>query len=135
MKATAFLSLFLLLFAAVVHAQIVTNGDYQPDKPFVYETVSFPNADACEQVTIQTKHPEQLAAIEFKATDRYLAESWSNGENTDGKFPMNFSVPPGKVKIRFKKKGEDWKLVEADLLKGKPLVINLENSCISSPNG
>lgn len=136
MKTPTFCSLLLLLLATGLRAQIATAGDYRPEKPFARETVSFHNPNDCEQVIIQTKHPEQLLAIEFIATDAYLAQSWSTGQKPDKvQFPMKFSVLPGKVNVRFKKKGENWRTMEADLYKGKPLVINLEEAGVFSPNG
>lgn len=126
------LGLFLSVFS--LHGQIVACGDYEPQRAYVFETVSFPNADDCEQIDIQCKNPELITDFEFRSSDTQIARTWGKGENPATHFPMKMNVLPGKIQVRYKMKGYGWKSQQFELEKGKPLSIVLEAN-IPNNNG
>lgn len=124
------LGLFVSCFN--LHAQIAVCGDYEPQRSFIYETVSFPNADECEQVKIQCKNPGQITDFEFNSTDTQIARAWGKDENPEAHFPMKMALKPGKIQVRFKMQGSGWKTLQYDHEKGKPLNIMLDTNCVGA---
>lgn len=121
-----FIMLGLALTAFTLNAQIVVSGDYQPQRSFISETVSFPNLDECEQVEIQCKTPGLLTDLEFRSQDTQIARAWSKDDNQASSLPMKMTLKPGKIQVRFKMQGGCWKTLNYELEKGKPLCIVLD---------
>ena len=124
MKQIAFSILMLNFFVNLQAQDVAISEDEQ--RSMIFESASFSNVDDCERITVTCRRSADLTDFEFKGKDSYMYFSWSDSDDRSTTFPMKLNVKPGKVKIRYRMKNQEWKTIQMDLEKGNSLTINID---------
>ncbi|MBL7825397.1 MAG: hypothetical protein JNJ57_02125 [Saprospiraceae bacterium] len=124
MKTSILVAMLTLFCSVVAQAQDVI-PDSKDHGSLIFESASFLDANACEHLTIRCKSAGLLTDFEFKGKDSHILFSWDGDSKPQERFPMKLTTGAGKVKIRYKMKGGEWKVLFFELEKGNNTTITL----------
>jgi hypothetical protein len=116
---TILTALLLSLFFGIKAQEVARPATQTP--PIAFESVSFSTLQG--SITITCSEADKLTNFEFVGQNAYFNFEWDSNKPADC-FPMKLGIKPGKVTIKYRMRGGEFKTIELKLTEKESL--NLE---------